>query len=325
VDEDWSASGASAPLAPLGAQPLTLEGQGAGSSTFTFRLPYGEYADGTISTIVDTPGFSVGDEVVVFLTYDAAGDHLFMPLSWMGWSVYRVFRSGSGATAVANGFGQTLHPRSDQIPTTGPGDRDLRHLYWQDPPLTSSLVGAALNDIASAATWSGTGLAQGPWRGRLRADVTGDGDATCFADVAGLVDGTTMSLTGRCNADYAGATEVDIQGTWSAGGWSGTVTFTPTALPTESRAASWSSTTSLDDFMVGTSSGTHLESGYAFDYDIDFRAGFIEARPLLPFSAFRSYLQGLATAHAASAGTATDIALDTTTCNVTSPIVGVSQ
>ncbi|MEQ1566405.1 MAG: hypothetical protein ABMA64_12260 [Myxococcota bacterium] len=311
VDEDWS-----------GAAKDSLALAAAGNGTFTFRLPYGEYPDGSFGTIVDTPGFSVGEEVVVFLTYEPDGDPLFMPLSWMGWSVYRVYRGAGGKTAVVDGFGHELVRRSNAIPGVGRGDPALRFLYYQDPPIDPQAAGAALNTIASNATWTGSGRAVGPWRGRLRATVGGDVASSCLADLAGLVNASSLSLQGRCNADLAGSTDVLVQGTFQSGGWSGTITFSPRGLPEESRAVPWASVSDTSDRWVGHAAGNHAEAGHAFTYDIDLWGSFVGPRPLLSFTAFRNYLVGVAAAHEVSAGIGASIDLDAATCAFTQPIVG---
>jgi hypothetical protein len=224
-------------------------------------------------------------------------------------------------TAVADGFGSTLHVRADGIPARGYGDRALRYLYFQDPPIDGTKAGAALNAIASAATWSGSGRALGPYRGKLRAEVGGDASSTCLANLAGIVNTTTVSLTGGCNAGLAGATDVELDGTFGGGAWSGTLTFTPRGLPSESRSVNWSSTAVSADRWTGSASGTYQEGGYSFTYDMDLRAGFVGGRPLMSFPSFRSYLLNRAAAHASTAGVGHSIALGTSTCNVATPFV----
>lgn len=303
VDDEWASSGP--------AQGVST----ASCGTFTFRLPYGEYADGTRATIVDTPGFAVGEEVVVFLSYDSFGNHFFMPFAWMGWSAYRVFRSDAGKSAVVDGNGSTLHLRSDGVPVRGSGHPDLRYHYWRDEPILSSEAGPALNQIASAATWTGVGRAVGPWRGRMHVSVTGDEDSSCQAKLAGTVSSTSLSLVGKCNADYAGLTDITVNGTYGTGGWSGQISFSPRAMSSQSRSVNWTSTTDDDDRIIGTAVGTHSEEGFNFNYDIALDVSFVGPRPLMSFNGFRSYLQDLASIHSQSAGVGLSIENNTTTCS----------
>jgi hypothetical protein len=192
--------------------------------------------------------------------------------------------------------------------------------------MDTDLASATLGKIAQSATWTGKGTATGLWRGQLRIDVAGDAEARCDAELSGIYDGTKIELTGACNANYAGATDVVLNAVRKSNGTlEGTITVSSRALPEEPRIIPWKSTNTDDDHLTGFASGVHSEAGFDFAYDAELRAVYVGTRPLISFDEFEKWIQSTALKHSSSAGMAVSLPHGEPECNITIPVIAGAE
>lgn len=266
------------------------------SDTFTYRLPVGPFGDGTFSTLGMTPRADDDDELILFLSYDASGNPLVMPYAYGESSVARVIPNG-GVAWVVDGAGRPYLIPSGTFPVLGDPVPSARAYYlWDVDPVDIVSAASDLAAVNAAAGWTGSGVPGGPWLGRISLGLNETGGqnrkSSCGAYLKGSNSPSGLSLSGRCNADYAGATDVVLTGTRNGQGvWSGSVTFTPDALPSQSRTVSWTQSGATPDTVSGSISGSHTESGVSSTYAGKIHGRFVGYRRLLIESAFRNWVE----------------------------------
>lgn len=248
--------------------------QGEPANRFTVRQRGGTWPNGDRSGVMGTPNFEVGEQAFVALTYGSDELPDALPLSNAGDSVWRVVPLADGSTTVVDGAGRlvlrnkagdmVLGPQLDNALSTFPARRDFDHVALRTPI-------KAWKDAA----WNEAGIAEGPWKARVRFELTDpveitwngvstvpDADGTCNATLQGEVVGGSLTLSGSCNVPYVGAVDVVVQGTMNgAGTWVGLLTATPRVDPgldvyVTWTDQAWSGSLNFGDLFVAAGTGS---------------------------------------------------------------------
>lgn len=290
---------------------------GEPNGKFTVRVPAGDRATSR-SAVVGLPTFSVGDEFIVPV-HAYSGTPGFLPFFIHGsGSYYRVFHDSEGG-AVMTGEGRLLQAGSNGQPLLGvyvPQGRSVE----PGPPLASmkTLVGDAVDEYRGTVGYDGTTPPQGDWVGRMRIQSsepvettewgTFETEGDCNAQLTGTYDGSTLQLTGWCNAPKAGRVDVIVQGSRNANGkWVGIMRLSASFDPTIAGLFTWhdqpwsSSLDHPDAFTAHTTNFTvapSVDSPYEDDFtlgedperNVDFMAAWAGRRKPMTVTDFRQWL-----------------------------------
>jgi hypothetical protein len=205
---------------------------GEPANRMTIRIPAGTMPDGSRSAIEGMPAFAVGDQFIVPV-FAASGTPGFLPFPVFGDGAYfRIFPDANGGTVVT-ADGRILQTTSVGVPLPGPIFPAAHSVEPGGFPagVDEGAVATAVSQYRSGVGYDGVHPPSGPWTGRLRIKSTGlahvDGvgffsaAGDCNAVLSGSYDGTTLHLTGWCNAPEAGRLDINLEGSRTSGHWSG--------------------------------------------------------------------------------------------------------
>ncbi len=283
--------------------------------TFTIRIPAGKHPDGTFSALVGAPTFSVGDKMIVPV-FAASGKPSFLPIFLRGDGAYfRIFPDRIGGSVVT-AEGRILQRTSVGRPLPGVVVQPAHATEPGGVAVDQAAVGEAIREYRAGAGYDGSSPPKGDWVGRLRITSTEpvtlsngkvlptNGD--CNASLSGTYDGTTLSLSGRCNAPRVGLLDVRLDGTWS-GTWSGQLRLSAAFDPDIAGEFTWndhtgSSARDFPDGFTGHTTGARVANSVPRQYvdafsletdpakNVDFIATWDGWRAPLSISDFRAWL-----------------------------------
>ena len=299
-------------------------------SLFTLRLPFGNYSDGSFSTVVGYPQVVSGDEVVLFLSYGSSGAPLMLPLAHFSDSLLRLVPdpSDSSKKRIFNGQGSPYHKAYGRFSPRGRPFPEARSMFGWDDPVQIGSVQAAIQSHSESVVWDGTSTAEGPWSGRVRLSVSdpssNDAIRVCMATLQGTVSDNSLSATGSCDSDLEGTLNLEVSGTRiSATEWQGTLTHSPATKPDRVRTIQWTSTESHPDLVVAQSSGECDDGQAIAAWDALFYITFAGERPLVDWSEFRAQLVSEISSVGVPGGIANNNALTDLSCDASFDAVDV--
>lgn len=313
---------------------------------FTVRMPAGTHPDGTYSAIMGSPKLSVGDQLIVPV-HAGNGTPGFLPLFLRGdGALFRVFPDGQGGTVVT-ADGKLLQDTSIGRPLPGVIVRPSHAVEPESEPVDTSDVADAITEYRTTIAYDGTTPPSGEWVGRLRVQseepVVVEGVGTfatrgdCNAHLSGTYNGSTLSMTGWCNARRAGKLDVILNGTRSGGHWTGTLRLSAAFDSTLAGIFTWSdyqwsTVRDFPDGFTAHTTGAQIANSVPDEYigtftlgedpkrNIDFLAAFDGRRKPMTIAAFKNWLEAEAADHGNSGRAVNSIVNNATNCTSVSVV-----